>query len=350
MTSLERVQCTLSGKIPDRVPMFDFLFQKPLFTEMIGVTPGDYSLVQAVDCARALNLDMTFGIAGAAENFECVTDGDGKYRDEFGTLRVRRGEVSWPIDAPVEFPIKDEDDFKKFKFPDPYDKGRFKDLHDGIVYNGGDLAVCSGVDGPFTTVWMLMGPEELLVQMHTDPDFIKEMLNKATDYLIEIAKGILKEKPAMFSIAEDLGASAGSFISPEMFREFVRPVLERMMDVIDIPVFFHSCGNITNLLDDIVDLGIALIHPLQRTANMDIAYVKEKYGERLTIAGNIDSSRTLPYGSPEDVEKEVRETMKIAKPGGRYILASDHSLHDGIPVENIKRLFKTGLETGVYSH
>jgi uroporphyrinogen decarboxylase len=82
---------------------------------------------------------------------------------------------------------------------------------------------------------------------------------------------------------------------------------------------------------------------------MDIAYVKEKYGDRLTIAGNIDSSRILPYGSPEDVEKEVREAMAIAKPGGRYILSSDHSLHDGIPVENIKRLFKTGLETGVYS-
>jgi uroporphyrinogen decarboxylase len=124
---------------------------------------------------------------------------------------------------------------------------------------------------------------------------------------------------------------------------------EQLMDAIDVPVFFHSCGNIIKLLDDVIGLGIAAIHPLQRTANMDINYVKDKYGNRVTIIGNIDSSRTLPYGTPDDVEKEVTETMKIAKPGGRYILASDHSLHDGIPVENIKRLFKTGLALGNYS-
>ena len=81
---------------------------------------------------------------------------------------------------------------------------------------------------------------------------------------------------------------------------------------------------------------------------MDLRTIKEKYGDRITLCGNVDSSRTLPYGTVEDVELETLACLEIGKPGGRYILASDHSLHDGISVENIKRMFAVGLEHGRY--
>ena len=74
--------------------------------------------------------------------------------------------------------------------------------------------------------------------------------------------------------------------------------------------------------------------------------MKEQYGHRFCLIGNIDSSRTLPYGTPADVAAEVREAIDIAAPGGGYILASDHSLHDGIPVENILAMFRVGPEYG----
>ncbi len=79
---------------------------------------------------------------------------------------------------------------------------------------------------------------------------------------------------------------------------------------------------------------------------MDLRAVKAKYGRRLCLIGNIDSSRTLPYGTPEDVAHEVREAIDIAAPGGGYILASDHSLHDGIPIDNITTMFRVGAEYG----
>ena len=91
---------------------------------------------------------------------------------------------------------------------------------------------------------------------------------------------------------------------------------------------------------------IAAIHPLQRTAGMDLRWVKEHYGRRFCIIGNVDSSRTLPFGTPEQVAAEAREAIDIAAPGGGYVLASDHSLHDGIPVENIRTLFRVGREYG----
>jgi uroporphyrinogen decarboxylase len=79
---------------------------------------------------------------------------------------------------------------------------------------------------------------------------------------------------------------------------------------------------------------------------MDLHDIKERYGNRFCLIGNIDSSRTLPYGTPAEVAAEVREAIDIAAPGGGYILASDHSLHDGIPLENITTLFHVGAEYG----
>jgi uroporphyrinogen decarboxylase len=79
---------------------------------------------------------------------------------------------------------------------------------------------------------------------------------------------------------------------------------------------------------------------------MDLRAVKAKYGRRFCLIGNIDSTRTLPYGTPADVAAEAQEAMAIAAPGGGYILASDHSLHDGIPVENIRALARVGTEYG----
>ena len=113
-----------------------------------------------------------------------------------------------------------------------------------------------------------------------------------------------------------------------------------------VPVLLHSCGCITQFLDDLAQTKIASIHPIQRTAKMNLRTVKEQYGHRFCLIGNIDSSRTLPYGTPAEVAAEVREAIDIAAPGGGYVLASDHSLHDGIPVENILEMFRVGAEYG----
>jgi uroporphyrinogen decarboxylase len=79
---------------------------------------------------------------------------------------------------------------------------------------------------------------------------------------------------------------------------------------------------------------------------MDLGWVKQNYGQRLCLIGNVDSSRTLPYGTPADVAAEAKQAMDIAAPGGGYVLASDHSIHDGIPVENTIQLFRVGREYG----
>lgn len=153
-------------------------------------------------------------------------------------------------------------------------------------------------------------------------------------------------------IADDYGASAQGLLKPAHFKAIYKPVLKKMVDGIkaqELPVFFHCCGCIRDYLDHLVEIGIDALHPLQRTAGMDLAAVKAKYGSRLCIIGNVDSSRTLPFGSPGQIEAETREALRIAAPGFGYILASDHSLHDGIPVKNILWMFDCARKYGTYS-
>ena len=133
------------------------------------------------------------------------------------------------------------------------------------------------------------------------------------------------------------------------FQKYYLPYLAELTEYVDglgVPVLLHCCGHFKAYLPDLAQTRISAIHPMQRTANMDLRWVKENYGTRFGLIGNIDSSRTLPFGTPEDVMAEAREAIDIAAPGGGYILASDHSLHDGISVENILALRQVGVEYG----
>jgi uroporphyrinogen decarboxylase len=175
------------------------------------------------------------------------------------------------------------------------------------------------------------------------------MFRISIDYYKEAAR-LAKEAGAhALWISEDLGSSHGGLLNREHFKRYVLPALNELVECVvglRIPVLLHSCGRIIDYMDDLAQLRISAVHPLQRTAGMDLKYVKTKYGHRLCIIGNIDSSRTLPYSSVDEVLAETKEAIDIAGPGGGYVLASDHSLHDGIPVENIIAMFKFGREYG----
>ena len=194
-----------------------------------------------------------------------------------------------------------------------------------------------------------MGYEQISYALYDDPGLITQVLKISNEYYKEAARLCVEAGCMGMWISEDLGDSTRGFFRLEQFRKFFLSPLAELAESIhslNVPVLLHSCGHISDYLDDLAQTKIASVHPLQRTAGMDLRQVKEKYGERFCIIGNIDSSRTLPYGTPADVAAEVREAIDVAAPDGGYILASDHSLHDGIAVENIVELFRVGREYG----
>jgi len=348
MQRKERILTALRLGQPDRVPLFDFLFQQPLFEALIGRWPKVYNTRDAVECALALDHDGVWLPFGAFSVFVPEQLADDVYVDEWGTT-YRHTPASWPIDAPIDFPIRSHDDLARYIPPDPTAPGRADELIVAQSLDTDGLAIMGGVGGPFTTTWMMMGYEGICYALYDDVDLIRALLRISTDYSIEAARISVAAGADCLWLSEDLGDSTRGFLRLPQFRDIVLPYIAELAEAIDnlgVPALLHSCGCINAYLDDLAQTRIAAIHPLQRTAGMDLRTVKAAYGDRFCLIGNVDSSRTLPYGTPEEVAAETREAIDIAAPGGGYILASDHSLHDGIPIENILTMFSTGAEYG----
>jgi len=348
MRRRERFLAALEHRMPDRVPMFDFLFQQPMFETLIGHRPESYNSRDAIRCALALDHDGVWLPFGGFSGYRPQFLAENVYRDEWGTT-YQKEVSSWPIDAPIEYPIKTRSDLHVYRPPDPTLPGRAEEIEIARDMDNDDLALLGGVQGPVTTLWLLMGYEAICYALYDDPALITDLCRISTAFFKEAARRSVEAGCVGIWVSEDLGDSSRGFFRREHYREYFLPPFADLVEYIDglgVPVLLHSCGRITDYLDDLVQTRITAIHPLQRTAGMDLRRVKERYGDRLCLIGNIDSSRTLPYGTPAEVAAEVREAIDIAAPGGGYILASDHSLHDGIPVDNIRTLFRVGAEYG----
>lgn len=319
-----------------------------MYEHLIGHRPEVYNAQDAVKCALALGHDGVWLPFGGFSGFQPKYLAKNVYVDEWGTT-YQKNDSSWPIDAPIDYPIKSREDLARYKPPDPTRAGRDAQIVAARGMDNGDLAILGGVTGPFTGAWMLLGYEQICFALYDDPDLLIECFKICNEYNKEAARRSVAAGCDGMWISDDLGDSHQCFMKVEHFRKYLLPYLADLIEYVNnlgVPVLLHSCGCINAYLDDLTQTKISAIHPLQRTAKMDLRAVKEKYGKRVCIVGNIDSSRTLPYGTPTEVEAEAREAIEIAAPGGGYILASDHSLHDGIPLENILALARVGREVG----
>ena len=152
-------------------------------------------------------------------------------------------------------------------------------------------------------------------------------------------------------IADDLGMVDGPFLSPDAFRSVIFPYFREIVDAYKkrgVKVLLHSDGQIMSLMDDLVDMGLDGVHPIERKAGMSLQEMKVKYGDKLTLIGNVDATEVLPHGKEEDVRRQVLECLRIAAPGGGYILASDHSIHEGVLPENAFTMFRLARKYGRY--
>ncbi len=348
MTRQERFLAALRVQQPDRVPLFDFLFQQPMYEALLGRRPERYNGRDAVACASALNHDGVWLPFGGFSGYRPRFLRDNVYQDEWGTT-YQKEPSSWPIDAPIDYPIKTRADLSGYRPPDPTLPGRDAEIVAARDANTERVALLGGVQGPLTTAWLLMGFENICYALHDDPSLLADVFRISNEFFKEAALRSVAAGCVGMWVSEDLGDSHRGFFKLADYRRHVLPPFVELVDFIaslGVPVLLHSCGCINAFLDDLAQTRISSIHPLQRTAKMDLRSVKEKYGRRFCLIGNIDSTRTLPFGTPAQVAAEAREAIDIAAPGGGFILASDHSLHDGIPVENVRELCRVGTEYG----
>jgi len=351
MNCRERFLTALNGGTPDRVPIAEHLFSLKLQKEILGFNTELYEGAAQTQLASKLGIDMIWapvnGFCGIEETPHKI---DEYYKDEWGVTYKKNG---WPIIAQMEQPIKNRDDWKNYRIPDVNTSFRTNIIRDSIASNDSNLAVVAGLLGPFTMMtWYFMDFENFSMALFMDPDLIHEINDAFVDWSLQVAQlAINKGGIDAFQISDDWGGMNGLLISPEQFREFFIPPFDRMvkgLESLGAPVIMHNDGNIWDILDDLVDTGIKGFHPVERAAGMDLVKVKERYKGKLCPIGNVNNKTTMVTGSPEDVKDEVLDCLKIGAPGGGYIIATDHSLHDDIPLENVNALIETVHKHGHY--
>ena len=187
--------------------------------------------------------------------------------------------------------------------------------------------------------------------LYTDQNAIRKFIEKVTGFFIELGKGFVDLGVDLIWIPDDMGYVHGLMLSPELFRRFIIPQLKKMVAAFKgrgAKVLMHNDGQLMAIMDDLVGAGIDAIHPIERAAGMSLKTMKEKYGDKITLIGNVDSKTVLQYGSFDEIREQVLECLGVAAPGGGYILASDHSIHEGIPSANAKSMFKIARNYGGY--
>ncbi len=205
----------------------------------------------------------------------------------------------------------------------------------------------------FSTLCDLRGVEQFLMDLALQPELAQAMLRALTDRIVRDIERVASAAPGLidtFNLSDDLGTQQGLFMSPSMCRRFIFPCYERIFDAMKRQgalVFFHSCGAIVPIIADLITLGVDILHPLQtNAAGMDYREIKARYGDRVCFCGGIDVQHLLPYGTPDEVRREVRRVIEVLGADGGYIMDACNKIQPDTPVDNVLAMYETAAEMG----
>jgi uroporphyrinogen decarboxylase len=153
------------------------------------------------------------------------------------------------------------------------------------------------------------------------------------------------------AVTDDIGHQDRLCMSPKTYRKLFKPRHARLAQAIkartDAPLVWHTCGSVYDVLDDLIEIGVDSLNPVQTTArNMEPGRLKAEYGDRLSFWGGIDTMHVLNHGTPDDVRREVKKKIAALAPGGGYILNPIHNVQPDVPVRNLLAMIDAALEYG----
>jgi uroporphyrinogen decarboxylase len=386
LTPRQRVSLTLDHHEPDRVPT-DFLATPEVWRKLVDhlqlppaaaeqaefFEPAKEAVLRhfAIDC-RVLSYDMfcrppeSILAPGATVDWwgslERSTPNrmwrqrlaDGTARDIFGKhLQVVHNQfgayeefATWPLSQ-----AQGVDDLRAHPWPEP-DWWDFTPLP-GLLrafdaYQ--PLSLRFRIGSVFEIAWQLRGMQEFLIDLAAQPEIPHYILSRLGEIYVENTRRVLDlagDRLDLVYFYDDVATQNSLMISPQMWREFVRPHHARLVELAHargVKVMYHCDGAIYPLIPELIDLGIDLLNPIQPDAkNMDGRKLKTEFGHRLAFHGGIDINQTLPRGTPDEVRAEVRDRVQTLGRGGGYILCSSHHIQPDTPVENVLAMYEVDL-------
>ncbi len=218
------------------------------------------------------------------------------------------------------------------------------------LFRNTDFAIIAPLGPPYELFYGLGtgGFESWMIAMVAEPDYVNALCEKLVDVWIENLKrftAAVGNRVQILQFNDDFGTQSAPFISVNMFRELIMPHYRRGLDWIhantDMKVFLHSDGAIMPLIPSIVEMGVDILNPVQTSAaGMDAKQLKAEFGDRLVFwGGSLDCQKTLPFGTAEEVQREVAQHVEVFAPGGGYVFAPVHNIQANVPPDNVIAMF-----------
>jgi len=368
MTHRERVMAALSHEEPDMVPIdlastrdssmviegyerlkahFGIQADNVLTSRMMRVVDVDERILQALD------ID-TRAVHPAAPPDEILDEH--RYRDEWGVERVRppgafyHDQLAFPLEGDITVR-----DIVEYPWPNPHDPIRRRGLKERVKRireETGCAAVLNLPSGFVHTSQYLRGFEDWFLDFARDRRLLETLFDAVLEVNLAICREILEEVGAEVDVllaSDDLGLQDGLMVSPDAYRELIKPRHKRyfslLHDLSPGKLLFHTCGSVADITEDLIEIGVDVLHPVQvSAAGMEPAQLKKRAGNRLAFWGAIDTQHVLPHGGVEEVKAAVERTIEGFGRGGGYVLGAVHNLQPDVPVENVLAMYRHARE------
>jgi len=349
MDHRQRILAAIRHQPADRIPTD--MWATPEVTRKLF---DHFAVDNVVALYDKLDIDGIMGIAPPYIGPPCKRNGD-YWENEWGMGYRNQAYGTGEYGEQVHFPLQhmttlEEIEAYPWPSPDWYDYSQLPRL--AAQYAG--RAVMCGYTAVFYFHNQLRGLEQSLMDPLMYPELTRAIVQRLSDFFFEYHRRCFEAAPGLIDVAQvtdDWGSQYGLLVNPRIFHEFYRAATQRAIDQAKshgIIVFHHDDGDMRPLLPTLVDMGIDILNPVQwRCGDWDLAALKRDYGSRICFHSAVDNQETLPFGTPDDVRREVRWLIDtLACDGAGFIIGPCHNLQPVTPIENIIALYETAHEYG----
>lgn len=346
MTSKERVLAAIEHREPDRVPVCATYVPEieDKLRKKYGVE-GDLGVFLGNDMVKiASGLENSFYYS-EREEYLCP------YGITWRNVANKTGHFTEIVKHPLADDIRKIDEYVMPRAEDAVDVA--ENTKKAIELYGGDKWIIGSCQcSIFEAAWYLRGLDTFMMDMALEEEYAERLLDKVMVFPLEMGLKYIDLGVDMVWLGDDVATQQNMMISPNMWRRYFKPRYENIFAQFKkrnpkIKICYHSCGNLSAVVDELIEIGLDVLNPIQPLA-MNPAEFKKRFGKNITMYGAMDIQNILPFGTAGEVRSEVKKLISDCAEGGGFILSPAHHIQSETPIENIEAFYQAAKDFGEY--